>query len=395
MSESSSAHVSHSSQRKIFARIRGKSLTRIYCVDDPNDWSLIKDLGGGRLICHRSGCNAQYKKPMQSQKGTRFLAAMKGQGCGHGLARSDLGGGPMSPDHQWLQGRLYKIVCDLVPQVFSGSKELPSIEHGQTHADLYVPQAKLSIEVQRWPTDFKKRTEARQQDGGSVIWFITEDFKDRAWNSGVMSTVPAITVAIEDPNDRGRKLRPWESEQENRVARLRLYGTVAQLRDGVLKTREIQPHLFLREVLAGERIWYPPATPGVIKRNGEVWRSGFWARPEELQASQDARRADRQQRTPAPTRDLGPLQTAENALVPPKMQTVDTLRPLLTSEDQVPVPDSPEPNGSVEKPKDIQITLDDAELRDGSELAKPSAADAETLAKPTIWQRILQWAFHG
>jgi hypothetical protein len=291
---STNPHKRHGVARKKFARIQGKSLTRVYCVDDDADWEAIRELRGGQLICHRPDCNAPYKKPIEHKAtGLRFLAAMPDLACRHGLARPDLGGGPMSEEHQWLQGRLYVILRPLLKKVFPSSDIPPIIEHSETRADVYVAQAKLALEVQRWPTDFQERTEARQQDGGQVIWLVTEGYKDAAWKAGLMSRVPAVIVAVEDPTDRSRRLFPWKNRQDHRVSRLRFYGTVAQMKDGRLTTRSIFPHLFFHGVLSGERVWYPPGTPGVVHANdGRPWRSGFWAlRTELAQAQSDMKAA--------------------------------------------------------------------------------------------------------
>lgn len=267
---------------KKFARIRGTAtgLTRIYYVDDPDDLERIKDCAAGQLGCHVGDCAAVYKKPIENKTGTRYLAAMPGRGCEHGLARPDLGGGRMSDEHLWIQHRLLKVLSMIVTEVFPDRPDEPVLEHPASHADLYVVQTKLALEVQRWPTDFRERAAARQQDGGQVIWLVTEKLAPRAWRAGVFTDVPAVTIAYEDPHDRERLLTPWASRADHRAARLKVYGNVARLHRGQLVTGREDAFMFLREVIEGERVWYP-ATSRLIVR-GKTAHYGIWARPEDV-----------------------------------------------------------------------------------------------------------------
>lgn len=132
-------------------------------VYDDDDWAAMKALPAGSLTCPRPGCSTLFGKPIQNARGTRFLRDMPGSSCSHPpYARLELGGGgPMSVEHLWLEGRVAR-VCEV-------AGEIAFTEDYATHADIYVPGPRLAIEVQPWSTDYQRRTRARQRMGARAM----------------------------------------------------------------------------------------------------------------------------------------------------------------------------------------------------------------------------------
>lgn len=232
MENASAEHGKHFRARKGFAQIRGQTNRNpAYFVSDPEDWELIKELDRGQLVCHQPNCSVAFQKPRVSSRGLRYLSAMPGHSCSHGLARPDLGGGSMSWEHLWLQNRIAKIIRKL-----HGLDLEPVIEHPPSHSDVYVPGANpLAIEIQRWSTRFEARTLAREQQGLQVLWLITEDARGKATENALFR-LPAARVRVHDRNTRSRKLRPWDDPRHEAEAILTIYATVAHLKAGALKT---------------------------------------------------------------------------------------------------------------------------------------------------------------
>jgi competence CoiA-like predicted nuclease len=127
-------------------------------VDNDEDWAVMNGPDKTDLVC--PDCDLRLTPKTRKN---RYLSHLPGASCDHGLPRSG-GGGPMSPEHAWFQRRLATI-CRL-------QGHPAEIEHGLTNADVYVADARLVIEVQRWTTEFEKRTAARRARGDRVIWFV-------------------------------------------------------------------------------------------------------------------------------------------------------------------------------------------------------------------------------
>jgi hypothetical protein len=259
------AHLVHDQRGpKQHAQVRGeRPRLRPLWVYDEDDWTLMRSLPTGSLICPESRCSSAFEVPQENTHGTRFLKNRRvGDACSHLPTRPDLGGGPMSAQHRWLQARLARILETL---------DFPAItEHAATNADVFVPGPGLAIEVQRWSSNFEKRTAARVNKGSPVLWLLTEDAKGRATQQALFS-LPAARVKVHALGDDTRRLAPWDDRSLNRRARLSVFATVATLRaDASLRTRPYDARAFLAEVLAGSRRWYPPGTPGLPDGRG-LW----------------------------------------------------------------------------------------------------------------------------
>lgn len=241
-------------------------------VYDNEDWELMCSLPSGTLICPEPGCRSAFKKPLSNARGTRWLANLPGTSCGHLPPRPGLGGGSMTAQHRWLEARLARL-CEAL-----GFEAIT--EHYATNSDVYVPAARYSLEVQRGPTDFPTRT-GKRLESGQMVWFVTEDARGNAAKRALFE-YPAVRLAVVSRWDKNIPLTPWDDPSTVPDSRLYVFATVARLYDGNagLVTGRMDAMAFLREILTGERRWYPPYTPGAPRLT-----SGFWARTDDLKAA--------------------------------------------------------------------------------------------------------------
>jgi hypothetical protein len=66
-------------------------------------------------------------------------------------------------------------------------------EHAPSHADVFVYQASFCLEVQLHPTQFRKRTKAREAKGLNVCWLIREGLDSEKRSSLVRLAGGALT----------------------------------------------------------------------------------------------------------------------------------------------------------------------------------------------------------
>lgn len=271
----SMAHLGHSQRgSKQHAQLRGdRPRLRALWVYDEEDWTLMRSLPTGSLICPVPGCSNEFQIPQQNRHGTRFLKDRPGHGCSHTPARPDLGGGQMSAQHRWMQARIARILESIGQAVVT--------EHAETNSDVFVPDVGLAIEIQRWSTGFAKRTEARIAKGATVLWIMTEDAKGTETDRALFS-YPAVRVRVRDWDDSSVRLTPWEDNAQNRRARLSFYGTVASAdKNGRLSTGKYDARQFLSELVESQRQWYPAGTPGLPHHRAS------WILNQDLQAATD------------------------------------------------------------------------------------------------------------
>lgn len=289
-------------------------------VHDDDDWATMRALPAGSLTCPSPGCSTLFGRPIQNARGTRFLRDMPGSSCGHDpYARSDLGGGGlMSAEHLWLEGRVAR-VCEVAGQV-------AITEHYATHADVYVPGRQLAIEVQRWSTDYQRRTRARQRAGASVLWLLPEDggAPNARSTTRALFELPAARLRVHRRGNRQELLQPWLHPDQRREARLTVFGTVGRLNRQTMKLESRMHDLaaFLDEIFSGRRHWYPPGTAGLPSASGGCWV---------LTADLDTTRAHHSATRPGPSARPFPGQSAA--------PTSSDDRPAVTGLDDL--PDSP------------------------------------------------------
>jgi hypothetical protein len=162
-------------------------------------------------------------------------------------------------------------------------------EHQKTNADVYVTEAEVVIEVQRWSTKFEQRTRRRQREGQSVLWLLTEDAAGSKVKKALF-TLPAARLRVHARGNRRQTLEPWEHPEQNSDAVLSVYATVARLKfdNHDLGHRASDAARFLKEVLSGQRRWYPPRTPGL-----PIPYCGAWVLTKDLERVLDARSSRR------------------------------------------------------------------------------------------------------
>lgn len=295
-------------------------------VYDTEDWALMRAQSTGMLICPEPGCRAPLTT-VQRENGTRFLRSKPSNPCDHSFVRPDGGGGPMSAEHRWLQGRLAR-VCESL-----GYRAIT--EHAESNSDVYIPGAELAVEVQRWSTQFERRTAHRRRLGLKVVWMIPESAKGKGVGRALFR-LPAVRLAVRHRDDRRQPLEPWKHPAQDKDAILVLYGTVARpdAQTGVLRIGMYDAAQFLAEVLRDQRQWYPPGTPGLPHRD-----RGAWARAADLERARTA--AGTTAHAPQPQRPLPAGQTPGIPEVdrPP----AELPKPVSTPMETVPTPAATEP----------------------------------------------------
>ncbi len=273
---------------KKHARLRDDPRCRVFFADDPDDWAAMRDAGRNALRCPEPGCTAALT-PRQYATGTRSLAYVPQQTCGHDHWMPTGGGGAMTEQHRWLQRRLVTMTRSM------GFN--PVAEHPPTRADVYVQDVRLAIEVQLRRTQFEARSAARRAAGAAgVLWMLSPGALP-AGHQRHLFEQPAVRWRAVHRHT-GKEVEPWQDPSTNADARVQVYGTVvtpSTTSDAPLMiTRAMDAYSFLGEVLRGERIWVRPDTPG-MPRNRLGLVSGGWVRPEELSAAVEAQEAARAQ----------------------------------------------------------------------------------------------------
>ncbi|ERG69409.1 hypothetical protein [Segniliparus rugosus] len=255
---------------KQLARLRGSPPgSRALWVYDERDWAVMRAQPSGALICPEPGCGSPFTVVRENQFGTRWLADRPGEDCPHAPTRPGAGGGPMSAQHRWMQERLRRICAVL------GQDSIP--EHRETNADLYVPGARLVIEVQRWATDFRGRTEARERVGARVLWLITEDASGRSVERALRRQ-PCVRVRVHERGDRRARLEPWLRPEEASRAVLSFGARVAHFdaAAGGLRLGWRDGSAFLAEVIEGSRVWLPGSAPQLAGLRSAAGPGGAW-----------------------------------------------------------------------------------------------------------------------
>jgi len=238
-------------------------------VGDPDDWALVRQRPRPPLVCPEPGCGVElisYENPANHYNPRIFKFKHVGDSCTHWTPASHGGGGPPSPEHEWMQLYLTRVATSL------GYTATP--EHPPTRADVFVHECSYCLEVQLRPTQFRQRTAQREAKGARVCWFIREGLDTEKARRALFG-LPAVRFRVVDEAE--RLLAPWNEPDNYELvdgARLQVFGTVACLersRTGELsfRTRTMDGTTFLDEILAGRRRWYRPVMLGR--------KTGLWA----------------------------------------------------------------------------------------------------------------------
>jgi hypothetical protein len=172
----------------------------------------------------------------------------------------------MTPEHLWIQKRVVKICAAL------GYMAL--LEDNASHSDVLVltddEKPILSIEIQRWSTDFEKRTASRLSLGLQVLWLITENAKSHSSTSRALFHQPAVRLLVQ--NKVGQSRKPWDKPEDARDALLFSMATVAHLEDdGMLRTHKTSLKTLLREILSSQRHWCNAQTSRLLGLGYACW----------------------------------------------------------------------------------------------------------------------------
>lgn len=278
------------SRGKRHAQLRHQPRSTALWVGNPHDWELVRRTPRPPLVCPEPECDVELisYENLANRYNPRIFKFKAANACEHWPAEG--GGGPESAQHEWLKLRLLKIVQRL------GYTATP--EHAPTRADVFVHEPAYCLEVQLRPTQFRKRTKAREAKDAKVCWLIREGLDTETARKALFG-LPAVRFRVVDQRKPGRLVAPWDTPEDRSVmrhARLEVFAGAATLstrpgrrEDGVdapeFRTHPMDGLEFLAEVLAGERRWYPPNVLGQ--------RRGLWALKSDVARYYSARQAGR------------------------------------------------------------------------------------------------------
>jgi hypothetical protein len=255
---------------KRHAQLRHQPRSTPLWAGDPADWALLRQQPRPPLVCPEPSCDVElisYENLNNQYHPRIFKFKNVGISCTHWIPNTH-GGGPPSPEHEWMKLYLSRLVTSL------GYTATP--EHAPTRADVFVHECSYCLEVQLRPTQFRTRTAQREAKGARVCWLLREGLDTETARKALFG-LPAVRFRVVDQNEQGRPITPWnepDNTEATEQARLQVFGTIAHLeRSGTgqlsFRTRTIDGETFLAEILGGRRRWYRPVMLGR--------KSGLWA----------------------------------------------------------------------------------------------------------------------
>jgi hypothetical protein len=263
--------------RKRHARLRHQPGGQPLWVGDPDDWAAVRQRPRPPLVCPEPGCDVElisYENFNNQYNPRIFKFKSANRSCDHWTPLG-LGGGPPSPEHEWLKLQLSRIATEL------GYTTTP--EHPPTRSDVFVHEASFCLEVQLRSTQFRKRTASRTAKDAKVCWFIRDGLDSEVARKALFG-LPAVRFRVvqADNSKPRRPVAPWEDSDDRELAAqavVEVFGTVASpalpqerpsaAKRGWFRTQPMDAVQFLTEVLSGERRWYRPNMLG--------HRTGLWA----------------------------------------------------------------------------------------------------------------------
>lgn len=266
-------------------------------VNDDDDWLTIYRHPNLLVTCLTPSCPTRLIAKQMSKTGLRFFAHMSKPGCDHHLTNLPLepddveidpvapgtGGGPESAEHLWVKGRLFTIATKYLHQA-------AVVEESMTRADVYLPDAGIVLEYQRWATDFEKRSQQRRDAGATrTIWLLPTEESHQSSFQEAVGREGAMYLAVLSKEDHKRTLRPWEHPEDNRLARLYVSGSVVRFNseDGRLERHGRSLYRVLDEIISGERIL--TEAPVYTKKTKTTTRERVWVLTEDLARLRAAR----------------------------------------------------------------------------------------------------------
>lgn len=372
---------------KVVAKQLYNSSTRLYFAESDEDFEIMRKHPGGTFGCPEPGCGLPFKKPFRGGRRYHF-AFMPGEKCGHLPARTSHGGGggPMSSEHKWFQNRLL-VICR-----HAGHEAIP--EHRATDSDLYVPSSSYSIEVQRWPTNWQKRTKARIDKGAKVIWLITDSNDNRTDRDEALFNLPCVRVRVHALDDRERQpIQPWLNKADSRRARLAIWSTVVKYDHATEKLVSegfVDAIKFFGEILDGQRSWHPRKTLQPLGIGYAAWvrnvdlNAALSAAQAKTEAEQAKLHADKQTDTTVPPKPEELRQRTE-----PKQEIYPAADNPVVSDAQLASKETPQTGG---KPASLALgCAERAETKHRPRQPAPSPRiDSQQQARILLTQRVLQ-----
>lgn len=204
---------------------------------------------------------------------TRFFRfATKGPRCGHAEVKSGVVvalPAEQSPgetqtgesaEHKWLK-RLVAGIAVAAGYTATDEQNLP----GSVRADVLIEGVVQAarVEVQRGPTDIPARTE-RYPD---VVWLLRDAYSKSSGNTNALFSCPCVQVRITAVRmvqgiTKSVAAEPWRDSDSGEVVRVVASSTVLRRVDNDDGEPSLLPDpldlsVFLRQVWAGERRWYP------------------------------------------------------------------------------------------------------------------------------------------
>lgn len=368
----------HQQPRKRHAQLRHQPRSVPLWAGDPEDWALVRRTPRPPLVCPEPGCDValtSYENPANRHNPRIFKFKASGPTCDHWADRGN-SGGPESSQHEWLKYFLTRMARQL------GYTATP--EHPPTRADVFVHEPSYCLEVQLRPTQFRRRTAARQNKGASVCWLIREGL-DSCEARTALFRQPAVRFRIADRDDpKGRLLAPWDYPDDAGLAQracLQVFGTVAHAPRGSqqpgpgnpesrwFRTGTMDGRQFLGEILSGHRRWCPP---GQLDRP-----SGLWALEADVARYRRFRSQQPKLATPIP-------RAAPTSLPAPPPVTVDAVSPPPPPAAPVRVLPPPAQNAQVTRPPATSISPGPADSS-----APATSADAASTSRRLAWWRRL------
>src|SRR4051812_4007831 len=101
---------------KRHARLRHQPSARPLWVGDPDDWSIVRQEPRPPLVCPERGCDVQlisYENTTNLYNPRIFKFKSRRGSCEHWMPVGLGGGGPPSPEHEWLKLYLSRLVSAL------------------------------------------------------------------------------------------------------------------------------------------------------------------------------------------------------------------------------------------------------------------------------------------
>lgn len=261
------------------AVLRSDPTGRILNVHRDTDWFFIRSTKP-LLKCPEVNC--EVKLVAVDRQGTRHFRNAKGSvDCHHFTARSadhsTRGGGPMSDEHLWYQSEIAK-------QVRRRSHLRVTVEDYDSKADLLILNVKtnrsVAIEIQRWDTDIRGRTEHRMSLGHEVIWLITDSATLSPETRHEVFTNRGAFVRVRSFSKPYTTLSPWDADQPRTTPVIEVSGTIGRLdtTSSCIRATRMPLLTVLEEILDGKREWIFPG-PSIYKSSSGAGRSGgSWVR---------------------------------------------------------------------------------------------------------------------